>query len=162
MQAVVPSQVVAVLLGFFPRVKEPEPLQLYSGQLPQLMAIVRLVRRVPPQLFTVPVEQYIELEFAIEVIEQTLKRSEREALAFPIPPMGGGSPVQLMYNVLTACPDSVPASSAVNLGFIEDAKTRFENFNRLRDIAEQRRSSLFSIPRDNPVSLWPVSFTRDV
>jgi hypothetical protein len=58
--------------------------------------------------------------------------------------------------------DSVPASSAVNLGFIKDAKTRFENFNRLRDIAEQRRSSLFSIPRDNPVSLWPVSFTRDV
>jgi hypothetical protein len=124
MQAVVPSQVVAAILKFFPGAKEPQPLQLYSGQLAQLMAIVRLVRRVPPQLFSVPIEQYIELEIAIEVIEQTLKRSEREPFAFPLPPMGGGSPIQLMYGVLAACPDSVPASSGVNLGFITDAKTR--------------------------------------
>jgi hypothetical protein len=124
MQTVVPSQVVAAILRFFPGAKEPQPLQLFSGHLAQLMAIVRLVRRVPLQLFSVPIEQYIDLEIAIEVIEQTLKRSEREPLAFPMPPMGGGSPIQLIYGVLAACPDSVPASSVVNLGFITDAKTR--------------------------------------
>jgi hypothetical protein len=124
MQAVVPSQVVAAILRFFPLAKEPVQMQLSSGQLPLLMAIVRLVRRVPPELFTVPIEQYVWLDFAIENIDQALKRSEREPLEFPLTRMSGGSPIQVIYNVLTACPDSVPASSAVKLGFITDAKTR--------------------------------------
>jgi hypothetical protein len=124
MQAVVPSQVVAAILRFFPSAKESVQMQLYSPQLPQLMAIVQLVRRVPPELFTVSIEQYVLLEFAIQVIEQSLKRSEREQNNFPLPAMGGGSPIQVIYVVLAACPDSVPASSAVNLGFITDAKTR--------------------------------------
>jgi hypothetical protein len=124
MQAVVPSQVVAAILRFFPGAKEPQPLQLFSGQLAELMVIVRLVRRVPPQLFSAPIEEYVFLEFAIEVIEQAIKRSERETLNFPIPAMSGGSPIQVIYKVLAACHDSVPASSVVNLGFITDAKTR--------------------------------------
>jgi hypothetical protein len=124
MQAVVPSQVVAAILRFFPSAKELVRTQLSSDQLPLLMVIVRLVRRVPSELFTVPIEQYVWLEFAIENIDQALKRSEREPLAFPLAQMSGGSPIQVIYEVLTACPDSVPASSAVNLGFITDAKTR--------------------------------------
>ena len=71
-QAVVPSQVVAAILRFFPRAGEYEHWQLYSGQLPQLTAIVRLIRRIPPQLFTIPIEQYIDLEFAIEVMPPVL------------------------------------------------------------------------------------------
>jgi hypothetical protein len=125
MQAVVPSQVVAAILRFFPSAKEHVRTQLSSDQLPLLMVIVRLVRRVPSEMFTVPIEQYAELELAIENIDQAIKRSERE----PVPPfllaqMSGGSPIQVIYKVLTDCPDSVPASSAVNLGFIPDAKTR--------------------------------------
>ena len=99
-------------------------MQLNSGELPMVTVIVRLVRRVPSELFTVPIEQYVWLEFAIENIDQAIKRSEREPLPFPLAQMSGGSPIQVIYDVLTACPDSVPASSAVNLGFITDAKTR--------------------------------------
>jgi hypothetical protein len=124
MQTVVPSQVVAALLRFFPSAEEPERWQLYSSELSQLMAIVGLVRRVPPQLFTVPIEQYTDLELAIEVVEQSLKRSQRETLPFALPAVAGGNPAQIIYRVLAACPDSVPASSAVNLRFITDAKTR--------------------------------------
>src|ERR1700722_14216531 len=114
MQAVVPSQVVAAILRFFPSAKELVRTQLSSDQLPLLMVIVRLVRRVPSELFTVPIEQYVWLEFAIENIDQALSRREREPLAFPLAQMSGGSPIQVIYEVLTACPDSVPASSAVN------------------------------------------------
>ena len=124
MQAVVPSQVVAAILRFFPGATGYAQMQLHSTQLPQLVAVVRLVRRVPPELLTVSIEEYIDLEFAIEVIEQTLKRSEREQHSFPMPAMAGGSPIQVIYTVLAACHDNVPASSVVNLGFISDAKTR--------------------------------------
>jgi hypothetical protein len=123
-QVVVPSQVVAAILKFFPGAKQAGPLQLHSSQLAQLMAIVRLVRRVPPQLFTVKIEEYVQLEMAIEVIEQALKRSEREQYGFPLPFTNNRSPIQIIYTVLTACPDDFPASSAINLGFIMDAKTR--------------------------------------
>ena len=88
------------------------------------MAIVGLLRRVPAQLFTVEIEEYVQLEMAIEVIEQTLKRSEHQQYGFPLPFTNNRSPIQIMYSVLTACPDDFPASSAINLGFIADSKTR--------------------------------------
>lgn len=123
-QAVVPSQVVAAILKLFPRAEEPRALTLQSNQLPELMTIVRLVRRVPPQLFTIPIERYIELELAIEVIEQSLEQRQREQYLFLIVPIDAVSVIQVIYKVLTDCHDSVPASSAANLAFIISAKTR--------------------------------------
>jgi hypothetical protein len=123
-QAVVPSQVVAAILKLFPLAQEPRAVTLQSHQLPELMTIVRLVRRVPPQLFTIPIERYIDLELAIEVIEQSLEQRQREQYAFTIVPIDAGSVIQVIYKVLTDCHGSVPASSAANLAFIMEAKTR--------------------------------------
>ena len=61
---------------------------------------------------------------AIEVIERTLKRSEQQQYGFPLPFTNNMSPIQIMHSVLMACPDDFPASSATNLGFIADPKTR--------------------------------------
>jgi hypothetical protein len=126
MQAVVPSQVVAAVLKLFPGAKEPGELTLRSQQLPQLMAIVRLVRRVPSQLLTAPIEQYVELEQAIETIEQSLWLLSREQYQFQISTVGdtGKSVIKVIYNVLKACQDTFPASSAASLRFITDQKTR--------------------------------------
>ncbi len=126
MQAVVPSQVVAAILRFFPKANELGALTLRSSQLPELIALVRLIRRVPPQLFNITIEQYVELEQAIEIIEQGDRLLARENHLFQISSVAltGKSAIQVIYNVLVACPDTVPASSAVNLGFIPDAKTR--------------------------------------
>jgi hypothetical protein len=125
MQAVVPSQVVAAILKFFPT-NEHEALTLRSNQLSELMAIVRLIRRVPQELFTIPVEQYVELEQAIEIIEQSDRRLAHENHLYQINsvPQSSKSAIQVIYSVLSACHDSAPASSAVSLGFIADAKTR--------------------------------------
>jgi hypothetical protein len=136
----VPSQVVAAILKFFPGARQPGPLQLHSSQLPQLMAIVGLVRRIPAQLFTVEIEEYVQLEMAIEVIEQTLKRNEQQQYGFPLHFTNNISPIQIMYWVLMACPDDFPASSATNLGFIADPKTRDSISREIRSVESAVRN----------------------
>src|ERR1700757_4761263 len=107
MQEVVPSQVVAATLKFFPKASEPDTLTLRSNHLPVLVAIVRLIRRVPPELFTIPVEQYVELEQAIEIIEQSNRRLAREVGLFQISSAHDSkSVVQVIYSALSACHDS--------------------------------------------------------
>jgi len=126
MQAVVPSQVVAAILRLFPNADKSNALTLLSSQLPELMAIARLVRRIPPELFRVPIEQYVQVELAIEIIEQGLRLQSREQYPFQINTVADTtkSVAQVIYQVLKACPDHFPASSAVSLRFITDAKTR--------------------------------------
>ena len=126
MQTVVQSQVVAAILRLFPAAAKPSVQTLSSPQLPELMAIVRLVKRIPSELFQVQIEQYIEVECAIEVVEHSLRLLNREQYQFQIVTVGdtNKSVVQVIYQVLKACPDHFPASSAVNLTFIADVKTR--------------------------------------
>jgi hypothetical protein len=94
MQAVVPSQVVAAILRLFPQANSPRQLALNSSQLPELMAIVRLVRRVAAELFTIPIEQYVELEQSIEIIEQSLRIRDRQQYQFLIDSLRDKSVIQ--------------------------------------------------------------------
>jgi hypothetical protein len=68
----------------------------------------------------------MELEQAIEIIAQGNRRLDRENFLFPISfvPQSGKSAIQVIYNALSACHDSAPASSGVSLGFIANPKTR--------------------------------------
>ena len=97
MQTVVPSQVVAAIRKFFPKANEADTLTLRSSQLSELMALVRLVRRVPSQLFTILIEKYVELEQAIEIIEQGDRHLARESHLFQISPVAqtGKSAIRL-------------------------------------------------------------------
>ena len=90
------------------------------------MAIIRLIRRIPSELITVPVEKYVELEQAIETIEQNLALLSREQYKFQISAVAGTdkSAVQVIYHVLEECSDAFPASSNVNLAFIGDSNIR--------------------------------------
>src|SRR5579872_1966700 len=132
MQAVVPSQVVAVVRQFFPWIlDEPRPQRvLQSSQLEALLTIVGLVREIPRELITVSVADYALLLSAILTIEETSRIRVREQYMFPVSSAANGqNVVSIIHDVLAQCPDQYPPPAAVDLAFIPDADLR-ENIRR--------------------------------
>jgi hypothetical protein len=132
MQTIVPSQVVGVIEKLFPRVKIPEVLTLRSNQLPELRTVIGLVRQIPAELFTVPVYRYAELQLAIEIVEETTRKSQEEQYQFQIRDLGGHSVIGVIHNVLRECDDEFPVAASGGLLFIPDDLLRV---NLLKDIS---------------------------
>ncbi len=141
MTRVVPSQVVKIIEDLFPRIKVPEPLTLRSGQIPELLTVVRLVHLIPNELLTVPVEEFARLRLAIEVIEESVRQAPSQQYMFQIRDINGQSAVGVIWNVLRQCPDEFPSTTFGELCFIDDGELRTSIANDIGAIRRAIRNS---------------------
>src|ERR1700733_13986874 len=86
MPNVMPSQVVLVIVKFFPHVtKRTSGEELHFGSLDILQGIVNLIREIPPELISVHADQYADLVLAIATIEEQNKYRISRGGSFPLP-----------------------------------------------------------------------------
>ncbi len=130
MSRVVPSQVVSVVDKLFPGAKTQteggQALILYSGNAPQLAAIIDLVERVPDELVVLDAEDFATLRVCISAIRTQISQwnaSSNQPLVLigGLPPL---SPVRLIRDVMVKCPDEGPAPGTAELIFLQHPELR--------------------------------------
>lgn len=121
-----PSQVVLVIEKLFPDVLKPswQIVPLTTSELNALKGIVNLVREIPNELITVPVERYADLVLAITVIDEELAKYRARQSPAELPRPGNVNVLTTIHSVLMDCSDKFPASSTADLSFVTDIDLR--------------------------------------
>jgi hypothetical protein len=124
MPRVVPSQVVALIDEIFPNAKATPRFPVYSGNAGTIAAILRLVREIPDELFTISGEDYSDLVHSLEALAHAVDKWNMRGGDDPPSYIKGKSPVSLIREALSKCPDQSPSPGTTQLTFITDAGLR--------------------------------------
>jgi hypothetical protein len=133
MPRVVPSQVVDLIDKLFPDANaeiEGQPIRLSFDDSIQLRAVVDLAQQIPAELIILNGSQYAEYNAAIAAIRWSLERwigIERATQTSPLLCIRGlrqYSPVALIGQALSNCPDQIPSAKTAELKFIRDKVLR--------------------------------------
>ncbi len=167
MPNVMPSQVVAVIERFFSHVKSPPSGDglIHSGQLDILQGIVNLVREIPSELITVPIDQYADAVFAIAIIEEQGKFRINRGSSFTLPAIKSVDVVTVLYRMLAQCRDEFPPATTYELSFVADVDLResirgdIGGINRAIAHAEWKAATVLSGAAIEALLLWRLSVT---
>ena len=124
MPKVVPSQVVALIDHLFPDIKTKRKFPVYSGNAAMLSAIVKLSAEIPTELLTISGENYSDLVHGLASLENVVNKWNLRGGDDPPNNIRDISPVTLVRDMLSKCPDEYPSASTVELTFITDANLR--------------------------------------
>jgi hypothetical protein len=124
MPAVVPSQVVFLIDQAFPGARITPKFPVYSGHAAILSAIVRLTKEIPDELIAISGEDYIDLVHASESLANSVAHWNRRGGDDPPKYIKDKSPVAVVREMLSKCPDQRPALGTADLSFITDAALR--------------------------------------
>ncbi len=124
MTRVVPSQVVALIDQAFPNAKTVQDFAVYAGSAGALSAIVSLADEIPDELLTISGDDYTDLVHGMESLSQKVENWNHRGGDEPPPRIKGKSPVVIIREVLTKCPDERPSPATAELHFIPDQDLR--------------------------------------
>jgi hypothetical protein len=124
MTKVVPSQVVALIDHAYPTAKSTPNMPVYSGDAAILAAIINLVDDIPIELLTISGADYTHLVVGLESMGAAIDRWNHHGTDQPPRTYDGKSPVYLVRDALSKCPDERPALGTTDLAFVSDAPLR--------------------------------------
>jgi hypothetical protein len=121
MPRVVPSQVVAVIEGWFPSdIQRRQEFSLNRENAGQLMAIIDLAEQIPQELITVEARDYNDLVIGINIIRSAFPQWQMRDLQIRgVPGYSGTNPITLIHQALLKCPDQFPSPETASLSFIQ-------------------------------------------
>jgi hypothetical protein len=124
MPRVVPSQVVGLIDQLFPNARTAPKFPVYSGHAAGLSAIVSLADDIPEELITISGEDYADLVHALESLGHSVARWNARGGDDPPSYIKDRSPVAIVREMLSRCPDASPSPATNDLLFISDLALR--------------------------------------
>lgn len=115
MPKVVPSQVVQVIDLNFPGAHSTPDFQISSNSTGVLKAIVRLIGELPSELLELGPEDYSDLVCAVESLSSVMERWQQRGGDDPPARIKNKSPVAVIREVLSKCPDERPSKNTAEL-----------------------------------------------
>lgn len=120
MTKVVPSQILSFIDQFYPTAKSTPNIQVYSADSAVLGAIIDLADDLPIELLTISGDDYTNYVFGLEAMQAAIDRWNHHGTDTPPRSHDGKSPIYLVREALSKCPDQNPSAQAVTLAFISD------------------------------------------
>ena len=124
MTKVVPAQVVALIDHVYPSAKSTPNMPVYSADAAILAAIINLVDDIPVELLTISGADYTGLVVGLESMGAAIDRWNHHGTDQPPRMHDGKSPVYLVRDALSKCPNERPAPGTTELAFITDTGLR--------------------------------------
>jgi hypothetical protein len=124
MTKVVPSQVIAFIDSIYPKVNDNPRMDVYSRDAAILSAIINLVDNLPIELLTIGGADYTGLVVALASMREAIDRWTHRGGDDPPSTYDGKSPVYLVRNALSKCPDQRPAPGTTELAYVTDVALR--------------------------------------
>jgi hypothetical protein len=124
MPRVVPSQVVGIIDQNFPNARTAPDFAVYSRSAGVLTAIIRLTEEIPTELLVLNAEDYNDLVCGLENLSSAVTEWHQRGGDEPPARIKGKSPIAIIRETLSKCPDESPAPGTVELSFIGDAALR--------------------------------------
>jgi hypothetical protein len=124
MPKVVPSEVVALIDRTFPHARSQPQFPVYTGHAGTLSAIVSLIDEIPNELLRISGEDYVDLVHARATLAHTMERWKLGGSTEEPPKIKGKSPVAIIRDALSKCPDQSPSTTTATLTFISDPALR--------------------------------------
>jgi hypothetical protein len=162
MPRVVPSQVVSLINQSFPGTENTPDFPIYSASAGVLSAMVRLTNEIPPELLTVGAEDYSDLVCALEGLSSAVNRWLQRGGDEPPARIKAKSPVSIIREVLTKCPDESPSPTTAALSFISDAALRqsirldISAANRDAENGEWKGATVLAGSATEALLLWAI------
>jgi hypothetical protein len=162
MPRVLPSQVVAVINQSFPGTETKPDFLIYSASSGVLSAIVRLTEEIPTELLTIAAEDYSDLVCALEGLTSAVVRWHQCGGDDPPARIKSKSPVAIIREVLSKCPDQSPSPSTADLAFITDAALResirldISAANRDMENSEWKGATVLAGSATEALLLWAI------
>jgi hypothetical protein len=162
MPRVVPSQVVSLINQCFPNTQNTPDFPIYSASAGVLSAIVRLANEVPPELLTIGAEDYSDFVCALEGLTNAVNRWLQRGGDEPPARIKAKSPVSIIREVLSKCPDESPSPKTVALSFISDAALResirldISSANRDAENGEWKGATVLAGSTTEALLLWAI------
>jgi hypothetical protein len=127
-RTVMPSQVVQTIDALFSHAARGSggAGHLQASHSPQLTGILSLVRSIPSELISVPVNEYADFVLAVSTIEYHLKVWISRGPAGSMSTVSGEDAISVLRRVLAKCPDEYPPPTTSELSFIADGDLRDE------------------------------------
>jgi hypothetical protein len=124
MPRVVPSQVVGIIDQNFPNARTAPDFAVYSRSAGVLKAIIRLTEEIPTELLVLNAEDYNDLVCGLESLWSAVTEWHQRGGDEPPARIKGKSPIAIIRETLSRCPDESPAPGTVELPFVSDAALR--------------------------------------
>jgi hypothetical protein len=121
MPRVVPSQVVAVIERWFPSdIQRRQEFSLNRENAGQLMAIIDLIEKIPQELITIEGRDYNDLTIGLGILRNAFSQwQQRDYQIRGVPGYSGTSPITLIHQALSKCPDHFPSQETASLSFVQ-------------------------------------------
>jgi hypothetical protein len=120
MTKVVPSQVVSLIDRFYPSAKTTPNTPVFSKDSAVLGAIINLADNIPIELLTTSGDDYANYVFGLESMAAAIDRWNHHGTDEPPRNYMQQSPVYLVREALSKCPDQNPSPETTALVFIMD------------------------------------------
>jgi hypothetical protein len=162
MPRVVPSQVVAVIDQNFPSARANPDFSISSKSAGVLKAIIRLTSEIPTELLELNAEDYSDLICAIENLSSTATKWEQRGGDDSPSRLKEKSPVAIIREALSKCPDESPAPGTVTLAFINDTalansiRTDISAANRDAANGEWKGATVLAGAAAEALLLWAI------
>ncbi len=162
MPRVVPSQVISLINQSFPGTQNTPDFPIYSASAGVLSAIVRLANEIPTELLTVGAEDYSDLVCALEGLTSAVDRWLHRGGDDPPARIKSKSPVAIIREVLSKCPDQSPSPTTAALSFIPDAALRqsirldISAANRDAENGEWKGATVLAGSATEAMLLWAI------
>jgi hypothetical protein len=121
---VLPSAVVEFIDNVFPFAQDPDqkPPSFDGTHATQIGGLADILDAVPPELLALPQQHLIGYIGAIGMIRTSLRMFEARVTDWKLK----GENIRVVRNLLTRCPDDLPAATVTELTFIDDDELRRE------------------------------------
>jgi hypothetical protein len=120
MTKVVPSQIVSLIDSLYPNAKDTPDMKIYSNDSAVFGTIIDLADDIPIELLAISGDEYAQFVFGLESMRAAIDRWNHRGGDDPPRSFRGKSPVYLVRESLSKCPDQNPSPQTTALAFISD------------------------------------------
>lgn len=120
MTKIVPSQIILFIDRIYPGASTTPNMPVYSADSAVLRTIIDLADDVPIELLTISGDDYTNFVFGLESMQAAIDRWNHHGTDDPPRTHQGKSPVFLVREALSKCPDQNPSPQTAELAFISD------------------------------------------
>ena len=124
MPRVVPSQVIGLIDQLFPNARTTPKFPVYSGSAAGFSAIISLADDISEELISISGEDYADLVHALESLRHSVGRWNARGGDDPPSYIKDKSPVAIVREMLSRCPDASPSPATNELAFVSDIALR--------------------------------------
>lgn len=120
MTKVVPSQIVSLIDRIYPTAKSTPNMMVYSADSAVFGAIIDLADDLPIELLTISGDDYSNYVFGLEAMQAAIDRWNYRGGDDPPRSHDGKSPIYLVREALSKCPDQNPSPQTTAIAVISD------------------------------------------